>query len=202
MKKPTFEPVLPAGYVPVFTVDAKAKKTVILLNVVGTLIALALIAGFWAVLRPDLAGLFRSGALLAANAALLCGMLAYIPLHELVHGAAYKILTKQKLTFGISLGAAFCGVPSIYSYRRTALITLLAPFTVFGLLFGAGLVFFRNEVPRLVFTLLFSVHVGSCVGDLYDTFLLLTRFRSPDLLMNDTGPKQTFYLPAEKNGEK
>ena len=44
------------------------------------------------------------------------------------------------------------------------------------------------------FALLLAVHIGGCVGDLYDAGLYRFRFRRPDTLMQDTGPKQTFYV--------
>ncbi|MCQ2122483.1 MAG: DUF3267 domain-containing protein, partial [Fibrobacter sp.] len=65
--------------------------------------------------------------------ALAAVMLVYIVLHELVHGAVYKLLTGQKLTFGFKASVAYCGVPDIYVYRRTALAALLAPFVVFDI---------------------------------------------------------------------
>ena len=39
-----------------------------------------------------------------------------------------------------------------------------------------------------------EIHIGGCVGDLYDAALYLFRFRDPLTLMRDTGPKQSFYL--------
>ena len=43
--------------------------------------------------------------------------------------------------------------------------------------------------------ILFAIHFGGCIGDLYMTALLLFRYKDPRTLMNDTGPKQTIYLP-------
>ena len=39
---------------------------------------------------------------------------------------------------------------------------------------------------------LFALHFGGCVGDLHATYLLLFKFKG-DILMKDTGPKQTYY---------
>ena len=52
-------------------------------------------------------------------------LVLYILLHELVHGAAYKLLTGRKLTFGLTLSVAYCGVPDIFVYRNAALAALL-----------------------------------------------------------------------------
>ena len=50
----------------------------------------------------------------------LVSLVLYLVLHELVHGAVYKALTHQKLTFGFTLTVAFCGVPDVYTSRKTA----------------------------------------------------------------------------------
>ena len=97
----------------------------------------------------------------------------------------------------MTLTVAFCGVPNIYTSRKTALIALTAPLVVFSVVFLALMAGFRisNPVYFAVFSILFSIHLGGCIGDIYMTFLLATRFRNPELLMRDTGPAQTLYLP-------
>ena len=47
---------------------------------------------------------------------------------------------------------------------------------------------------RFYAALLLALHLGGCIGDLYDAWLYLFRFRDPATLMQDTGPKQTFYV--------
>ena len=121
-------------------------------------------------------------------------MLLYTALHELVHGAAYKLLTGRKLKFGVSLTAAFCGVPDIYVYRKTALISLLSPFVVFDIVFLLLTVFITDPWYKIDAALMLSIHVGGCAGDLYDTMLYLFKFKDPSTLMRDTGPKQTFFV--------
>ena len=66
---------------------------------------------------------------------------------------------------------------------------ILLPLTV--LLYNVSRLYF------LVCGVLFSIHFGGCVGDLYVIGLFLFRFRDPRTLMNDTGPKQTFYVPEQ-----
>ena len=122
-------------------------------------------------------------------------LIAYIVLHELVHGAAYKLLTGQKLTFGITLTVAFCGVPEIYVYRRASLIAVLAPFVVFTVLGVVLLAVFPGAWTRFFLLIFLGLHIGGCSGDLYNTWLYLTRFKDSRTLTRDTGPVQTFYVP-------
>ena len=193
-----FERELPEGYREVFSVDAKTKKTVIIMNITALCISLALllIPLLWMGIPP-----FTPQSGLTFMLVFLCTVIIYMVLHELVHGIAYKLLTGEKLKFGLTATVAYCGVPDIYVYRKTALISLLAPFTVFGVLFLVGMIVFWGGFIGYLCGFLFAVHCGGCVGDLYDTFLYLTRFRDPLTLMRDTGPKQTFYLPDQADNK-
>lgn len=71
----------------------------------------------------------------------------------------------------------------------------LAPFVVFNIVGVVLLAAFPGAWARF-FTLIFlGLHIGGCAGDLYNTWLYLTRFQDPRTLTNDTGPVQTFYVP-------
>ncbi|MBR4131998.1 MAG: DUF3267 domain-containing protein [Oscillospiraceae bacterium] len=190
MKK-TFEPTLPEGYREALLIDAGELKFSILMNLAALALMIVILVIVLPMLRLPSFTVFFSFSKLLLPVLLL---FAYIVGHELVHGIAYKLLTGQTLTYGFKLTVAFCGVPDIYVYRRTALVSLLAPFTVFTLLFGGLTMFLHDPGWRVVFAFMLAIHIGGCVGDLYDTLLYLFRFRSPDTLMNDTGPAQTFYV--------
>lgn len=120
----------------------------------------------------------------------LVGTAVYTVLHELTHGVAYKALTGQKLSFGIKWNCAYCGVPNIFTYRRTSLIALYAPFTVYTVIMLPALVWawFANIEAYFVISLIFATHISGCIGDLYMGHILLTKYKSPLTLINDTGP--------------
>lgn len=209
----TYEKELPEGYVEAKVVDAKNGKVGLILNLIAAAVILATLVITWFVLfahiHEPFADIFRNRILLPnrwANIArvgiFLVAYIAYIILHELTHGVVYKILTKQKLKFGMTFTVAYCGVPDIYVYRSTALLSLLAPFVLFLPAFLVPMFFLKNYIDVLLFALLLGMHIGGCVGDLYDTFLYLFKFRSPTTLMRDTGPKQTFYVRQQiRNAE-
>ena len=201
MKEKNYERELPAGYSEVLHINAKDAKLGIILNV----IALAVMA-IVMVLAVIPMGIFNDAVpewsedstftkLLIGFA----GMYAYIILHELVDGIAYRTLTGERLTFGISWSCAFCGVPGIYTYRRTALISVAAPLTVFTLIFIplTVVLFFLDPVYYLISAAIFGMHLGGCSGDMYVIYLFMTKFKSKRALMRDTGPEQFFYLPEE-----
>ncbi len=182
-----YEATLPEGYEEMAVVDAKNKKVSTLMTLASLVITAAFAVVGYLIIRPTVADASPWELLLFMGI-----MLGYLVLHELVHGAAYKLLTHQKLTFGMTLTVAFCGVPTIYVYRKAALIALLSPFVVFTLIFG-GLIFIPVPLYRFAFTFMLGLHLGGCSGDLYVTGLYLFKFKDPTILMQDTGPKQTFY---------
>lgn len=199
-----YETELPQGYVEAKTIDAANKKTGIILNVLAAVIALVVFVVIWLVMfraepitksidriRPD-----KSWHTVVAIAVFAVGEVCYLVLHELVHGLSYKLFTKQKLKFGLTLTCAFCGVPNIYVYRIASLVSVLAPFVMFIPVFLVPM-FFVSYLWKIVFALFLALHVGGCVGDLYDAGLFIFRFRDKRTLMRDTGPKQTLYVPQD-----
>ena len=190
---------LPEGYSEVKVVDAKEKKTSVLFVVFSfvltaiPLMPVLLTAGGGLRTLVEQNGRAQS---MIAVVVFLASLVLYLVLHELVHGAVYKALTHQKLTFGFTLTVAFCGVPDVYTSRKTALLSLLAPFVTFSILLIPLTLWFYsfNRLYYLLSGILFSVHFGGCVGDLYMTYLLLFKYKDPRTLMNDTGPKQTIYV--------
>lgn len=196
MEHKDFEFEVPEGYKEVYHIDASDKKTGIRL----TLGAFAIVAVVIALLfvLADLKQLDRSK-LMVYDITWIVLMLVYIVIHELTHGAVYKALTHQKLTFGITWSAAFCGVPNIYTYRRTALLSLVAPLTVWTIVLLPLTIWLRsvNMGWYLVCGLIFAVHISGCVGDMFVTWLFLSRFKDPRTLMRDSGPAQWIYVPEE-----
>ena len=150
---------LPEGYTLAKEVDAAGnKKLAVLFNLAALLLTAAVFcAGCLIRFRglPPLALMLENlWALEGMLGLFLLGMLAYLVLHELTHGAVYKLLTGEKLTFGIRLSCAYCGVPNIFVTRKTALWAVLAPFTLFTLLF-LPLIALRSSYCALLFLLLF-----------------------------------------------
>lgn len=197
MKAPTFEADLPMHYQKVFYLNAKRPKTAIWLTLISLI---PLIPAIILAVRPPNA-VIRVGSVWLLPLIPLAWMAAYVLLlvaHELLHGLAYRLLTGQKLTFGLSWSCAYCGVPGIYVYRRTALIALILPFAVITPVLLLCLWFFRSHPILFDSTLLLlGGHTGGCVGDLYLFVLFLFRYRKREALIQDTGPEQTIYLPAE-----
>ena len=217
MKKDNFEYELPQGYVLAKHLNAASPKLGLILNVVAILVGVGVCVLLYRPIASYSGMLSSEQVMIFSLLGLVIGcilQIAYIVMHELVHGAAYKLLVGEKLTFGLKWSCAFCGVPDIYVYRKAALVALLAPFTVFTLLFGGGLLLFGCLFTALtevgvaaVFLVLyvataicFGIHLGGCSGDVYVTLLLMTgALRDQRTLIRDTGPEQFLYVIEKAN---
>ena len=191
----TYETELPEGYEEVMRVDVQDKRFAVILNIAAIVITALIVAAALRIMRPRD---FTDDLTLSGMLAFFLLFVVYIVLHELVHGAAYKLLTGQKLKFGLTLGAAYCGVPDIYVYRSASLIALLAPFVVFNAVFLAMALLLPDQWSRFFSALLFAFHFGGCAGDLYMTLLFMTRFRDGRTLTRDFGPAAAYYRPKER----
>ena len=203
-KEQNFEKELPEGYRQIRYINAKQAKFGIIFNLIA-LAVLAVVMGV-AFLTLQLRSWLPSvvfdldlSELLVAYLIFFGGMIGYIILHELVHGIVYKGETGEKLTFGMSWSCAFCGVPHIYTYRRTALRAVAMPLIVFTALLVPILIllYFVSPLYYLIVAFLFGLHLGGCSGDVYVMGLLLFRYKNPKVLMRDTGPEQYFYVPED-----
>lgn len=191
----TYEKELPDNYTQAMTVDAKSFKTAAMLNISAIIITAAIIWIEYILIKP----FDYSISITISRLMIFCAaMILYIVLHELAHGAAYKLITGQKLVFGLTLSVAYCGVPNIYVYRKTAILSMLTPFIIFIPVFLIPNLFINDAWGRFLSGILLAYHIGGCSGDLYDTALYLFKFKNPKTLMRDTGPKQTFYIPNDK----
>ncbi len=192
MRAKTFEHNLPEGYREAFIIDAKDKGTIVKLNIAGIVvfivIFLPLLFYCFSLDHPFLIGL---GPLIG----LIVIYTAYVFAHELTHGAAYWLLTRQRLTFGLGNSIAYCGLPNAYVYRKPALIATLAPFVVFTVVFSVALVLSASPSWKIVWSFILSAHIAGCIGDLWVAYILAVRYRGRnDLLVRDSGPTQYFYV--------
>lgn len=205
-----YENSVPEDYVLAKYVDAKSDKKLIIAYTLLSFVPLIIIAPVLIIIARYCNGYnisdgfnndFGIIALLVSCAVLL----VYVILHELVHGITYKIFTGSRLTFGITLTVAFCGVPDIYVRKKASIAALIMPFSVFSVIFISltiGL-WFVSPLYGIFSGAIFAMHLGGCVGDLHWTLMYLTKFKNCNTLMRDTGPTQWLYIPkseAEKYG--
>lgn len=190
---------LPEEYEMDYEIDAKsAKFTIVYGLILNLILVIGTIAICFAIRNISISDLFGPNRTIKINIlallAFLASMVAYIVLHELTHGLFYKIFTHEKLTYGFTLTVAYCGCPKLYVKKWPMFITTLAPFVVFSIAFIIPLFFIKDNAIYVIMSILLGVHIGGCIGDLYCAVLMLFKYHKKNLLINDTGPKQTFYV--------
>ena len=186
---------LPEDYVVDKVIDAKDDLKVNVVFILGTFLLFGIVFAFFLpYLIKNFPPLEEREDMYLACLCLMVGMFIYMVLHELTHGIFYKIFTREKLTFGLTLTVAYCGVPNLYIKKIPALVAAIAPFVVFSLVFGIPMFFISNYWAFAAMACMFSLHFSGCIGDLYCSILLIFKYHGKDVVVNDTGPKQTFYV--------
>ena len=189
-----YEESLPEGYSEALVIDSNDKKQGMRLQVAAIITAAVLINVFFFIYALPRLGEIAAGFNMIKCMGFVIAYPLYIVLHELTHGLVYKLLTKKKLTFGFKLPSAYCGVPDVYTYRITSLLSLFAPLTVCSVIFILLFFIVSDPFSKAMILLLFTLHISGCAGDLYGIGLYLFRFKSPTTLRKDSGPKQVYYL--------
>lgn len=202
MTEKTFEKELPGGYRITKSIDATSASFGLfftLITLIILVLALALCALPIMLRKNEFLEAFTAKNSIVITLTFLAGYIVYMILHELTHGFAYKKLTAEKLTFGLSWSCAFCGVPHIFTYRKTALIAVTAPLILFTALFIPALVitFFISPLAYVILALIFAFHISGCSGDIYVTLLFLLKYKDKNTLMNDTGPRMAIFTYNE-----
>ena len=189
---------LPEDYEEAYKIDAKNKSTAIYFTLLSFGIAGLVFLILFAIKGFNIEINLRSLETLIAYFIFIISIIAYLVLHELTHGLFYKIYTKEKLSFGMTITVAYCGIPSIYVKKKPMIVTILAPLVVFSIIGIVGLILtYSNPLYYLFTTVLFSLHIGGCIGDIYGALVMIFKFKGKELLVNDTGPCQTFYTKKE-----
>ena len=186
---------LPENYKLDKTIDMKKMSTNIFLNVLNILFVII----SFLILIPLKFKEIKFDNLIELSIVMfiaLIGFIIYIVLHELTHGLFYKIFTKQKLTFGVSLTYAYCGVPNIYVRKKEAIIACLSPLIIFSIIFLTLIFILPPNYINLSIIILFSFHFGGCSGDIFLSLILLTKY-DKDTYIKDTGPTQYIYKKGE-----
>lgn len=126
---------------------------------------------------------------------LAAALIAYIPLHELTHGAAMFVLSGVPPKYGLRLPYAYCG-SAVWFDRRSHIVTALAPVA----LWGAGLQIAMAALPPDWFWPLWIVQVSNLSGSAGDIYCAWALMRMEgDLLIQDTGVRMRVYkkIPAK-----
>ena len=192
---------LPEGYSELLEIDLqKDRKSALLVNGLALLIALPMVA-VGAVMAPFSTLLDSSAGWLAYAGrwgVLLAGLVAYMLLHELVHGICMKHYSGERVRYGFTGLYAYAGSEAYFN-KRSYLVIALAPIVVWGVV----LLILNFLVPASWFWCVYFIQVCNVSGAAGDLYVSCKFSRLPaDILIRDTGVSMTVYSRAERDGKE
>ena len=177
---------LPNGYKKAFKIDLKEnKKLYIGLNVASVIVMLAMLLPVLFIYSENI----FTGSLLLPLFIILFS-LAYIVLHEFVHGIFIRIFSGKWGNFGFKGTYAYAG-SDCYFNKKSYLIIALAPIVIWGIVLAVLNIFMPMSYLWFVFYFVQTMNISGSVGDIYVTAKLLKE--SPDILIKDTGVDMTIF---------
>ena len=183
---------LPEGYIETFNVNLqKDKKKMLLINIFGTvlMIALAIPMHFYMPINSlfDMSqGIYIY---FIRFIAIIILMIAYIILHEFIHGIAMKICGTKKVRYGFTGVYAYAGSDDYYS-KRSYIFIALAPVVLLGIVIGIVNIF----VPQDWFWVIYIIQVMNISGAVGDFYVTAKFSKMPkSILIRDSGVGMTVY---------
>lgn len=187
---------LPAGYRQIYTVNLqKDKRTATVINVSALAIAAVMIIPMHFLVPISTLFDWSGGGLLSALRffVLFVSMLLYMVSHELIHGAAMKVLGTKKIRYGFTGLYAFAGSTDFYDKTGYCFVAL-APIVVFLIVFAV----LNCVVPRTWFWVVYLLQVANISGAAGDLFVTVKFSKMPkDILIQDSGVDMTVYSKSQ-----
>ena len=183
---------LPQGYKEIFSVNLqKDKKRALWINI--SALAIAALMVIPAAICIPLSTLFDLSEDLILHfiklAALAVGSIAYIILHELVHGITMKLFGTKKIKYGFTGLYAFAGSDDYYAKLPYTVIAL-APVIFWGLV----LLVLNFIVPQDWFWVVYIIQISNISGAAGDLYVTAKFSKMPsDILVKDSGVGMTVY---------
>lgn len=180
---------LPEGYEQKYLIDLKDnKKQFWIVNGLSIVIMLLLLAAFCQLMWHGFLELHFEG-LPRQVLVMALGTLAYIPLHELVHGVCIRRFSGKRANYGFTLVYAYAG-SECYFNKRDYLIIAAAPVVFWGVTFLL-LLFLLPVNWRWVPYIWQLFNLSGAAGDFY-VFWRLGK-ETDTILCQDTGVKMAVF---------
>ena len=179
---------LPEGYREIRRIDLmNNRREAIAVNLLAVLVMLLLLPlGF--VLAPPLAWEIRLPRLLPMLLTLM-GIVAYLVVHELVHGVFMKAYSGVKPRYGFTGLYAYAGCDALFA-RRRYLVIAFAPVVLLGVLLAA----LNAALYETHFWHVYLVQIVNLSGAAGDLYVGRQIGKAPDdVLIHDSGTDMTLY---------
>lgn len=178
---------LPQGYGEILSLDLqKNKKLMLLVNGLALLIgALMLLPLIWVEDKGLIAAVFQPRRWLIVCA----GMLAYMVLHEMVHGVFICRYSRRKPKFGFTGLYAYAGSDA-YFCRKDYIVIGLSPIVIWGIVLAVIQILVPPDWAFAVY-IIQIVNISGAAGDLYVTWKMMKL--PADILVRDSGVAMCVY---------
>ena len=189
---------LPVGYEEIYAVDLqKDKKKALLVNLIAVGIAALMIVPMLFVV--PISSFFNMdsgiGKYFIRLFSLVVLLVAYMVLHELVHGAAMRICGTKKIKYGFTGMYAFAGSSDYYG-KKAYIFIALAPVVLWGIVLAV----INPFVPTEWFWVIYFLQITNLSGAAGDLYVTLRFSRLPkDILVKDYGVGMRVY--SRQNSE-
>ena len=183
---------LPEGYKEIYAIDLqKDKKMSLLMHLIVFTIAVLMIVPMHFIVPIYTVFSMEQGlgSYMLRFAALMVLLIAYLILHELVHGAAMKICGTKKVKYGFTGLCAFAGSTDYYD-KKSYIFIALAPVVLWGVVLAIVNIF----VPVEWFWIIYYIQISNISGAAGDLFVTVRFSRMPaDILVQDYGVSMKVY---------
>ncbi len=183
---------LPTSYREIFSVNLqKDKKIAVLINVAALLIAVIMVVPMNFYIPISTLFDFSQGIKIyfVRFIVLMVSYVAYLILHEAVHGVAMKICGTKKVKYGFTGLYAYAGSDDFYD-KKSYIFIALAPVVLWGVVL-AVINFF---VPETWFWVVYFIQIGNISGAAGDIYVTAKFSKLPkDILITDCGVGMTVY---------
>ena len=125
---------------------------------------------------------------------LIAGMILIIPVHEIIHGMAYKLAGAPKVKFGADLKQMmfYASAPGFVAARYDFYVVAFSPFVLINLFFISGIVFGSIQLQWGSLVALF-IHSTMCIGD-FAMVNYFTSFRGREIYTYDDHKQKRSYF--------
>lgn len=188
--------ILPDGYNQIYEIDLqKDKKKSLLVNGLALLIAALMIVPMNFYIPFFTLFSFEQGTkqYFIRFGVLMVSIIAYMVLHELVHGITMKICGTKKVKYGFTGLYAFAGSDDYYD-KKSYITIALAPVVVWGVVIAI----INCLVPNEWFWVVYFIQIMNISGAAGDIYVTCRFSKMPsDILVRDHGVGMKVY---SKNG--
>lgn len=183
---------LPVGYKKIFSVNLqKDKKIATIINVGAILIAVLMAVPMNFYIPISTLFDFTQGVknYFTRFIVLMVSMIAYLILHEAVHGIAMKICGTKKVKYGFTGLYAYAGSDDFYD-KKSYIFIALAPVVLWGIVLAVVNCF----VPENWFWVVYFIQISNISGAAGDIYVTAKFSKMPsDILVTDCGVGMTVY---------